>query len=86
VHHGQASIASRKSSLELSLRPFQGSRPMTKGRGGGSGARGTRCAAHWRLGGSEAAGRQWEVVEGEGLWWEHALMQEMRQGGRCWVR
>jgi hypothetical protein len=60
-HHGPASIAGQRSSLELSLRPFWGSRLTTKGRGGGSGVRETRWAAHWRLGGSEAV-RRWRKV------------------------
>jgi hypothetical protein len=74
LHHGPASIASRRNSLELNLWTFQGSRLMTKGRGAGSGARGTQWAAHRRSGGSEAVGRWREVVVAEGLWLEHAPM------------
>jgi hypothetical protein len=33
--------------------PLRDSRPMIKGRGRGSGARGTQWAAHWRLSGGE---------------------------------
>jgi hypothetical protein len=86
VHHGLASIADRRSSFEIGLQPLWGSRPMTKGRGGGSGARGTRWAAHLRPGNSEAAKRWRKVVAAEGLRWEHALVREMRQGGWCGVK
>jgi hypothetical protein len=86
IHYGLASIAGQRSSLELGLWPFWGSRPTTKGRGGGSRAWGTRWAAHRRSDGSEAAGRWREVVAGEGLWFDRGLMREMRQGGRCGVR
>jgi hypothetical protein len=57
-----------------------------QGQGRGSGAWGTRWAAHQRLGGSEAGGRQKKVLVGEVLRWERVPMLEMRQGGRCGVR
>jgi hypothetical protein len=78
IHRGLASIADQKSSLELSLWLLWGSMPMAKERGGGSGARGTRWAAHRRPDGGKTAGRRWEVVAVKGLWWGHALVRERK--------
>jgi hypothetical protein len=84
VHHRPASIAGRRSSLELGLWPFQGSRPMTKGRGG--------VVAHGKLDGPLTGDRAASRRPGDrGSWWwanscgGSAPMLEMRHGGWCGV-
>jgi hypothetical protein len=83
VHRGPTSIVGRWSSSEFGLWPLRGSRPMTKGRRGGSGARETRWAAHPSSGGSETAARRRRMVVAKGLRWGCAPVRERRQGGRC---
>jgi hypothetical protein len=70
VHGGSTSIAGWWSSPEPVLQPLRGSRPMTKGRGRGSGARGSYLGPHRRVSGDEAVQQLLKARGGGELWHE----------------
>jgi hypothetical protein len=67
VDGGPTSIAGWWSSPEPSLRPLWGSRPTAKGRGRGSGARGSRLGPHQRVSCDKATRQRLKAHSGGGL-------------------
>jgi hypothetical protein len=85
VHGGPASIARWWSSPKPGLQPLRGPRPMAKGQGRGSGARGSHLGPHRSVSGDEAAGRRGGAATVESARWGRALARERRKGGWCGV-